>query len=136
MIQSLHKFLFFLLFFSGSLFADAGVTFGNSGPSVWKLLLSLVFVVALVPIVLFGLKKLQGLQHKYGKTPIQIVSVQPLGTKEKLVVVEVEQQRLLLGVTGQNIALLKTLSDKNIEFSEYLDSNRVDQTAKTSGAAE
>lgn len=113
------------LFFSSHAFASTSVSaFDAAGPSVWKLLLSLLFVVALIPAALFAIKKLQGMQQKYGKSPIEIVSAQALGAKEKLVVVEVEQQRLLLGVTSHSISLLKTLSDKDVEFSEYLSSDQ------------
>lgn len=137
MISICCKFLLALLCLSsGALLADSGAAFGSSGTSVWKLLFSLVFVVILIPVVLFGIKKLQGLQHKYGKTPIQVLSVQALGTKEKLVVVEIEQQRLLLGVTSQSISLLKTLSDQNVEFSQYLGGDQPELTKKTSDLSE
>lgn len=88
---------------------------------VWKMLLSLVIVVALIPVFLFGVKKLQSVQLKLGKaSAIQVVTVQSLGTKEKLVIVEVDKQRLLLGVTANSITLLKDLSSKD-SFSKLID---------------
>ena len=88
---------------------------------VWKMLLSLVIVVALIPVFLFGVKKLQSVQLKLGKaSAIQVMTVQSLGTKEKLVIVEVDEQRLLLGVTANSIALLKDLTTKD-SFSKLID---------------
>ena len=88
---------------------------------VWKMLLSLVIVVALIPVFLFGVKKLQSVQLKLGKaSAIQVMTVQSLGTKEKLVIVEVDGQRLLLGVTANSIALLKDLGAKD-SFSKLID---------------
>lgn len=66
------------------------------------------------------MKKIQKVQGKFGNTPIQIVNVQALGAKEKLVVIEVDQQKLLLGVTGQSITLIKTLSEKKVAFSDFM----------------
>lgn len=105
-----------------SMVVASGINDLMSASSIWKMLLSLAFVIALIPLSLFAMKKIQKVQGKFGNTPIQIVNVQALGAKEKLVVIEVDQQKLLLGVTGQSISLIKTLSEKNLEFDSYMPS--------------
>lgn len=127
MIVKFCRFLF--LFFPINAFAAAGIDSVMTTSSVWRMFLSLALVVAIIPLALFGIKKLQGVQHKFNRsTPIKIVTVQALGAKEKLMVVEVEQERLLLGVTNHSISLLKTLSDKDIEFSQYLNNGTKGET--------
>lgn len=117
---------YFRFVFSAFLFALPSFLFASgisdlmSASSIWKMLLSLAFVIALIPLSLFAMKKIQKVQGKFGNTPIQILNVQALGAKEKLVVIEVDQQKLLLGVTGQSISLIKTLSEKKVEFSDYI----------------
>ncbi|KJZ16419.1 hypothetical protein TW85_00750 [Marinomonas sp. S3726] len=106
----------------GYLFAS-GINDLMSASSIWKMLLSLAFVIALIPLSIWAMKKIQKVQGKFGNTPIQILNVQALGAKEKLVVIEVDQQKLLLGVTGQSISLIKTLSEKNVAFSDYIPNN-------------
>ena len=126
MIVRLCCLCFFSLFFiSANVMSAAGVDSIMQASSIWRMLLSLAVVIVIIPVALFIIKKLQGVQKKLGKSPIKIVSAQSLGAKEKLIVVEVEQQRLLLGVTAHGIALLKTLSDKDVEFSSYINSSEV-----------
>ena len=113
---------FLVLMLPGYLFAS-GINDLMSASSIWKMLLSLAFVITLIPLSIWAMKKIQKVQGKFGNTPIQILNVQALGAKEKLVVIEVDQQKLLLGVTGQSISLIKTLSEKNVAFSDYIPNN-------------
>lgn len=108
-----------ILVFPGLVFAS-GINDLMTASSIWKMLLSLAFVIALIPLSILAMKKIQKVQGKLGNVPIQILNVQALGAKEKLVVIEVDQQKLLLGVTSQSISLIKTLSEKNVEFSDYI----------------
>jgi len=108
-----------ILIFPGLLFAS-GINDLMTASSIWKMLLSLAFVIALIPLSILAMKKLQKVQGKLGNAPIKILNVQALGAKEKLVVIEVDQQKLLLGVTAQSISLIKTLSEKKVEFSDYI----------------
>jgi len=103
----------------GLVFAS-GINDLMTASSIWKMLLSLAFVIALIPLSILAMKKIQKVQGKLGNAPIQILNVQALGAKEKLVVIEVDQQKLLLGVTAQSISLIKTLSEKKVEFSDYI----------------
>jgi len=133
MILKYSHYFLLLLFFPAGVMAASGIDSLMTTSSVWRMFLSLAFVIAMIPLALFAIKKLQGVQHKFGKSPIQIVNVQALGAKEKLVIVTVEEQRLLLGVTSQSISLLKTLSDKDVVFSEYLDKGLEDKLKESSG---
>lgn len=88
--------------------------------SIWRVFLALAFLIVLIPLVILGLKRLQGLQHKFSKSEIQIIATQSLGTKEKLVLVEVQGKRLLLGVTAQNITCLNELEANGNQFAELM----------------
>lgn len=59
-------------------------------------------------VFLFSKKNLRASLRSGGK--IQVQSVLSLGIKEKLVLVEVEEQRFLLGVTQQQITLISELT--------------------------
>ncbi len=75
-----------------------------------SMVLSLLLVLVVIVVSAMVLKRLQpGIKHAQG---LKIVTNLHLGTKERLVVVEVGEQQLLLGVTAQQISLLKTLDAK------------------------
>lgn len=88
--------------------------------SIWRLFLALAFLVALIPLVIWGLKRLQGLQHKLSKSEIQIIASQSIGTKEKLILVEVQGKRLLLGATAQSITCLNEFEANGNQFAELM----------------
>lgn len=78
-----------------------------------SMILSLLAVLVAIIIAAWILKKLQvgGLAVK----GLKVVTSLNLGSKERLVVVQVGEKQLLLGVTGQQINLLETL-DEPIEI--------------------
>lgn len=100
----------------------AGVSEIADVAPMWKLFLSFAFVLILIPLAVLGMKKIQSFQLKLGKSPIMIEAVQSLGTKEKLMIVEVDDKRLLIGVTANSINLLKTLESER-DFSDMLDNH-------------
>lgn len=101
--------------------AAAGLTDVVSVSSMWQTFLSLVVVVALIPLLLLGVKKVQSWQLG-GKSPeLNIVKVHPLGGKERLMIVEVEGERLLLGVTAHSVSLLKNLTDPQKTFVQWVE---------------
>jgi flagellar protein FliO/FliZ len=74
-----------------------------------SMILSLLAVLVAIVIAAWLLKKLQ-----VGGTTVnglKVVTSLNLGAKERLVVVQVGKQQLLLGVTGQQINLLDTLAE-------------------------
>ncbi|WP_197464533.1 flagellar biosynthetic protein FliO [Marinomonas aquimarina] len=88
--------------------------------SIWRLFLALAFLMILIPLVIWGLKRLQGLQHKLSKSEIQIIASQSIGTKEKLILVEVQGKRLLLGSTPQSITCLNEFEANANQFAELM----------------
>ncbi|RDL43648.1 flagellar biosynthetic protein FliO [Marinomonas piezotolerans] len=88
--------------------------------SVWRLFLALGFLVALIPLVIWGLKRLQGLQHKLSKSEIRVIATHPIGTKERLLLIEVDGKRLLIGATAQQITCLKELGRTEADFADIL----------------
>jgi flagellar protein FliO/FliZ len=78
-----------------------------------SMIVSLLLVLFAIVIVAWILKKLQvGGSTVNG---LKVVTSLNLGSKERLVVVQVGEKQLLLGITGQQINLLDTL-DKPIEI--------------------
>lgn len=71
------------------------------------MILSLLMVLGLIVISALVLKKFN--LTAYQTDGLKVISSLPLGTKEKLVVVQVGDKQLLLGVTSQQINLLESL---------------------------
>lgn len=82
-----------------------------------RLSLSLILVIVAIFFVAW-LARRSGLIRAKGQA-IHIIATQSLGARNSLVVIEVDQQRLLLGVTAQQINLLHTLSKSN-DFQSQL----------------
>ncbi|WP_111639202.1 flagellar biosynthetic protein FliO [Marinomonas shanghaiensis] len=103
-----------------SLYA-AGMQEVSVASSVWKIVISLIVVIAFIPACLWLMKRFQFAQMKLGQSEIKIVNVQSLGTKEKLMLVEVEGERLLIGVTAQSITHLKSFSPSGKSFASIME---------------
>lgn len=88
--------------------------------SVWKVVISLVFVVAFIPACIWLMKRFQFAQMKLGKSDINIIHVQSLGTKEKLMLIEVQGEKLLIGVTPNTISYLKSFPSETPSFASVL----------------
>ncbi|WP_448563753.1 flagellar biosynthetic protein FliO [Thalassotalea ganghwensis] len=71
------------------------------------MLISLLMVLGVIIVSALLLKKFN-LTSK-SLSGMKVIASLNLGPKERLVVVEVQKQQLLLGVSGQQITLLKTL---------------------------
>lgn len=97
--------------------------------SIWKVVLSLAFIVVFIPACLWLVKKLQVTQMRFGQSDIRVVSSQSLGTKEKIVLVEVEGERMLLGVTSQSINHLKSFSSNSKSFAQVMSETEPDARA-------
>ncbi|REL37311.1 flagellar biosynthetic protein FliO [Thalassotalea euphylliae] len=74
-----------------------------------SMLLSLLAVLALILLAASLLKKfkLGGQLH----SDLKVITSMHIGTKERLVVVEVAGKQLLLGVTANNISILQELAE-------------------------
>lgn len=102
----------------------------TSAESTWvSMMMSLVTVLGIIFALAFLYKKL--VLAVPGNKTIKVVSILQLGTKEKLVVVELNKQQHLIGVTAQQISLLSTLdeplaADTKSEASPALNSQLLD----------
>jgi flagellar protein FliO/FliZ len=91
----------------------------NQAPEVGKhvmantdagsMILSLLMVLALIGISAFVLKRFNVTQQHNGQ--LKVVASLSLGVKERLVVAQVGDQQLVLGVTAQQITLIKSLEE-------------------------
>lgn len=77
--------------------------------SLLPMLLGLLSILAVIFGLAFILKRFTHLNPAAGN--IKILETQRLGAKERLVIVEIQQQQLLLGVTPQNITQLVELKN-------------------------
>lgn len=78
-------------------------------------------VLGIIIAVLYLVKRFTDSRiSKTGRSEIKLISSFYLGNREKLVIVEAENKKLLLGVTQNNISLLKELDEKieNIDESK------------------
>lgn len=82
-----------------------------------QVVLSLVAVIGLFLVMAWLMRRFaQG--PGMGARHIKILSAINLGTKEKLLVVDVEGQQLVLGVTGQQISTLHTFAQPAITVDD------------------
>lgn len=88
-----------------------------SGQSVIEMLGGLVAVLALFVALVWGMRQLQG---RIGgqTTRMRVEATLALGTREKLLIVTVDEQRLLLGVTPHQINCLRVLPGSAAASSE------------------
>ncbi len=91
----------------------------DTGTSLWmRLVISLIILVAVAGILMFAAKKYAKPANEIGsKAKIKIVQQHHIGPKRSLVLIEVAGEYLLLGVTDQNIQLIKSLSLLDDELS-------------------
>lgn len=94
--------------FQGEAFSD---TFGQEG--FWTVLLrtliSLIIIVGLVYLSVFGLKRYVFRNKRGGGLPIRVLGSSLLGPKKMIYLVEIEDRRLVLGVTDASISTLAEL---------------------------
>jgi len=84
---------------------------------VASVIMSLLLVLILIIACAFVLRKFQPKQGNV--SGMKVVTSLHVGAKERLVVVEVDDKQLLLGVTAQQITHLHTL-DKPLEVTKPL----------------
>lgn len=75
------------------------------GSTTWSLLM-LLLVIALIPLVLWTLKRLQTFRPPGSTRRLEVTAQLALGARERLVMVRVDERMLVLGVTPQQITLL------------------------------
>jgi len=90
---------------------------GIGAGQVVTVVAGLAFVLALVFGCGWLVKRFSGMTSTRGGA-IKVVSVLPVGTRERLALVEVGGQQLLLGVTAQQITTLHTFDEPVVDASE------------------
>ena len=76
--------------------------------SVLRLIVSLLFIVALI-LACAWIARRAGWAQTGGQRAVKVLGTQSLGARTHVTVVEVEDARLVLGVTTNQITLLHTL---------------------------
>jgi len=74
-----------------------------------SMILSLLMVLALIFISALVLKRFNFTQQQSGQ--LKVVASLSLGTKERIIVAQVGDQQLVLGITPQQITLIKSLEE-------------------------
>jgi flagellar protein FliO/FliZ len=85
-----------------------------AAPSLMPIVLALAAVLALIPVALWLLKRF-GAVGAPQVEGLQVVSQLPLGTGQKIVVLQAGNRWLLLGVTGSSITRVGSLSKPPVD---------------------
>lgn len=91
----------------------------TANTSVQRLLMSLGVIILILAGTAFGLKRWSKTSKgRNENTKIKVLTQHHLGAKKSLVIVQVAGESLLIGVTDQNISMLKTLALLDEEIPE------------------
>lgn len=90
-----------------------------AGPDIGQVIMALCFVLVLVFILAFLSKLLPAMRVNSGHN-IKIIETMPLTNRDKLMIVEVNQQQLLVGMTAQGMQTLHVL-DTPVTASDVQD---------------
>ena len=88
-----------------------------SGTSVIQVILSLAFVIVLIYAVAWYVRRLQLTTGAAGQS-MRVVSALSVGTREKVVLVQVGEEQLLLGVAPGRVNLLRQFDGVAIESKD------------------
>lgn len=91
---------------------------------VASMLGSLLLVLACIFLCAYLMKKTNLLKNGRGKSLIKVVATQPLTSKGRVQMIEIDGQQYLLGVTEQNITLLDKL-DKTLTSAQELENTEL-----------
>lgn len=95
-----------------ALAADAPATAPATLPSSpLNLLLGLGFLLALVGVAWWLVRRMGGLQVAGSRAPMRVLGSLPVGARERVVLVQVGEQQLLLGVAPGRVNLLLRLEE-------------------------
>lgn len=78
-----------------------------------KLLLSLALIVVLIVALGWYARRLQGFTAGKGGTSLQVLAATPVGAKERVVLLRVGNEQLLLGVAPGSVALLGKVDERS-----------------------
>ncbi len=119
-------------------FVDKSEVKKAGGSSLERLVMTLFVVCALLGAGLFGLKRWAARRGKNVASPtkIQILTQHHLGPKKSLAIVQVAGEAILIGITDQNISMLKTLALIDDEVPDLVPKNFADELDNDESAAE
>ncbi len=88
--------------------SDAG---SGAASGLLQMIMSLLIVLAIIAAIAWGIKRMGGMSGMRGNsnTAVQIIGAGSVGPRERVVLVEVAGQWLVLGVAQGNVNLLATL---------------------------
>lgn len=90
-----------------------------------QMITGLVLVVAAILVVTWVVKRVPGMQAT-GKGTIRIIDAMHVGSRDKVLLIQVGDEQLLVGVTAQNINTLHRLSEPVIrEDNQHEMANRL-----------
>ena len=72
--------------------------------SVSQVVFGLIFVIVLILFLAWALRRLNAVPGQTGA--MRVITSMPIGARERIVLVQVGEEQLLLGVTGQSVNLL------------------------------
>lgn len=84
----------------------------NPMASAGKVALFLVVIVGLIIVLAWLVNKTKAGQFSQSNSQIRLIATLPLGIKEKIAVIEVGDQQIVVGITPQQITTLATLTEK------------------------
>lgn len=76
--------------------------------------LSLLGVLALIIVLMYVLKKIRS-SKTFNHSSIRIINAMSIGTKEKIILVDVNNTLLLIGATPSHIGTLHVFKDNELE---------------------
>ncbi|MCP5206446.1 MAG: flagellar biosynthetic protein FliO [Hahellaceae bacterium] len=94
-----------------SIFAEKDTP--SSATSLLSMVLGLLFVITLIVVVAWGVRRFSTL-HASGGKHIKVLSATMIGARERLALVEVGDKRILIGVTPQQINTLHVFAKEDI----------------------
>ena len=80
-----------------------------AGPDIGQVFMALAFVLVLVFILAFLTKFLPAMRYNSGQN-IKVIEALAINSRDKLMIVQVNQQQLLVGLTAQGMQTLHVLS--------------------------
>lgn len=89
----------------------------SGGDSLGKVTLALLFVLAVIYALAWLVKRQQGMKG-IANLPMRTLAVLPLGHKEKLILVEIGNKQILLGMTPHNINCLSEFDEPVLQVSD------------------
>ena len=99
---------------TGKPMIQAAPSYSDTGSSLASMVGSLVVVLALIFAFAWLMRRVQGLRPA-GAGTLKIEGGLQLGAKERVVIVQAGDARLLLGVTAGGITLLQRMDDAQME---------------------